>query len=61
MVTCTVCVQACAPSSVTWHSEPVGAGWVPEFTDFTTYWPKTTTVAWSCAGSTCCSPTSATS
>ena len=53
--------QDWAPSGVTWHSEPSGAGWVPLLTDFSTYWPKTTTVADSWESSTCCTPTSSTS
>jgi hypothetical protein len=35
-LTSTVCVQAWAPSGVTWHPDPSGAGVLPEFTDFTT-------------------------
>src|ERR1700710_67300 len=42
---CTVCVQDCAPSVVTVHSEPCGAAWVPLLTDLTLYWPNTTIVA----------------
>jgi hypothetical protein len=55
----TVWVQAWAPSSVTVHSEPLGACRPPVFTDFTTYCPKTTTVAESWDALTYWSPISA--
>src|SRR4051794_2797356 len=60
-VTRTVCVHDCAPAGVTWQPEPSGAGLLPLFTDSTTYCPKTTSVAVSCALLTCLRPTSSTS
>ena len=38
--TWTVWVQDCAPSGVTWHSDPSGAGWLPLFTDFDDVLPE---------------------
>src|SRR3954447_1088048 len=62
-MTCTrmTCRHDCAPSGVTSHAEPCGGAWLPLLTDLTTYLPKTTRVAASCASLICCSPTSSTS
>src|SRR5947209_5816571 len=57
----TVCVHDCAPSVVTVHSDPCGAGWVPLLTDLTLYCPNTTTVAASWLSLTWTRPTSTTS